>query len=498
MSYSNGRITDPVSIVDVQKALDVQSSGLRTLCEHAKINKWAKFKPMRFNGIMSPTPAQRSASTGDQWPHGLVYPFYSDNVADLESEGEIAQNIMDGWSGLTPDQKSTYDGWTYLTPRGVVNANLSEFFRLHDYANVSNPGITGYYNGATIPCKVYLKGFSYTDADSSFRYVVKDNISYLDINTAARSSLTFGIEVYVREGGEVSLQEIFASANYSNFRFFVTLFEEGRASNIWYASDNIRTCEDVNITFMDQSGYNYVEVEVPLTGLVEANQEKKYRAVAGMITTRSSNDLYVLMPQTEKNTSNTPSKVWDFYYPLLLSYHLNQYRTLHPLGLSVQGVGFDISATNVTGTSWNLPYTSISTSNRGLFNFEINKYDSGVSTQDKLYFIGEHGTAPSDGRPLYIKAIREGMTSVAYWLEPSNSSWQTISDGYIEIPQGQQTEWVSMYGKLPTSTGGQEDFFPGYRSGLRITVRLFMYIGGTNVEPIENAVMNISYVNPNS
>ncbi len=46
MGHSNGKITAPVSIYDVQKTLGESSTDLGTLCRSLKINKWAKFKPV--------------------------------------------------------------------------------------------------------------------------------------------------------------------------------------------------------------------------------------------------------------------------------------------------------------------------------------------------------------------------------------------------------------------------------------------------------------------
>ena len=47
MSYSNGIITAPVSIYDVQRALGVVGGGdLGTLIRDGKINMFAKYKPV--------------------------------------------------------------------------------------------------------------------------------------------------------------------------------------------------------------------------------------------------------------------------------------------------------------------------------------------------------------------------------------------------------------------------------------------------------------------
>lgn len=46
MAYSNGIITAPVSINDVQRALGNGSCDLGTLCQSVSINQWSKYKPV--------------------------------------------------------------------------------------------------------------------------------------------------------------------------------------------------------------------------------------------------------------------------------------------------------------------------------------------------------------------------------------------------------------------------------------------------------------------
>lgn len=132
MSYSNGVIVDTgdndgVSVYDVQKALGnvagggtaVSENNLHDLCTHIKINKWAKYKPVRYDGIISPGESQRRILT---YPHGLDYPYYIATQHGLDAPdtiGEVAYNIMTAWNSLTPDEKSVYDGWEYKRPRGT-------------------------------------------------------------------------------------------------------------------------------------------------------------------------------------------------------------------------------------------------------------------------------------------------------------------------------------------------------------------------------------------
>lgn len=51
MANSNGVITAPVSIADIQQVLNTSINELISLCNHASINKWAKFKPVSLTTI---------------------------------------------------------------------------------------------------------------------------------------------------------------------------------------------------------------------------------------------------------------------------------------------------------------------------------------------------------------------------------------------------------------------------------------------------------------
>ncbi|MBQ4388029.1 MAG: hypothetical protein II822_10560 [Prevotella sp.] len=51
MAYSNGEITAPVSINDVQHVLGVSANDVGNLCRSEKINKWARYKPVIYQGF---------------------------------------------------------------------------------------------------------------------------------------------------------------------------------------------------------------------------------------------------------------------------------------------------------------------------------------------------------------------------------------------------------------------------------------------------------------
>ena len=113
MSYSSGLIQAPVksdtASGDIQLALGVSTGDLGTLCTHANINKFAKYKPTSIQGYTSPTAAQLAAAG-----YGL---------RAVATNSKTALRTMSlGW---------TYDG------------AAAPYFRQLDF--------DGYYNGAPIP-----------------------------------------------------------------------------------------------------------------------------------------------------------------------------------------------------------------------------------------------------------------------------------------------------------------------------------------------------------
>ena len=59
MGYNSGLITAPVSIYDIQQALGVSDNSILNLCQKPQINKFAKWKPFRFNAKQFASEAAR-------------------------------------------------------------------------------------------------------------------------------------------------------------------------------------------------------------------------------------------------------------------------------------------------------------------------------------------------------------------------------------------------------------------------------------------------------
>lgn len=125
MSNSGGIISAPVTISDVHDVLGESSYDLGTLCMSPKINKWAKYKPVRLNKDFNVTEEERkSMYYGFKNVHPYANPFTAN--------------------------KQTY---IYELPRG----NSSEPYRIEDFIN--------YDSNATSPVDVNMSHIGNFDWD---------------------------------------------------------------------------------------------------------------------------------------------------------------------------------------------------------------------------------------------------------------------------------------------------------------------------------------------
>ena len=155
MANSNGIITAPVRIYDVQQTLGVSGGGdLGTLCQSPKINMWAKYKPvirrnlidtisqLNSNNRWKPTTDFSTAYTwwwcGDDTNHGIYVPFRipsQQTAAGYVAALEQVALLIDG-------QKN---GWSYTPPTGTANApfRLTDFNQYNQYAPNPVQGASG-------------------------------------------------------------------------------------------------------------------------------------------------------------------------------------------------------------------------------------------------------------------------------------------------------------------------------------------------------------------
>ena len=119
---------------DVQVVIGSQSTDLGTLCSHTNINKFARFKPVRYPSVGLITNANRQSVA-----HGIVFP---DVVIVSQITGAAIQD-------------AAANDWDYQLPVG----GASSPYRLGDFGNVESLNSNGYFHGAVPPIQVvYPRG----------------------------------------------------------------------------------------------------------------------------------------------------------------------------------------------------------------------------------------------------------------------------------------------------------------------------------------------------
>lgn len=142
MAYNNGIITAPVSIYDVQRALGNSNTDLGTLCKASQINKWAKYKPVKYAKIGAMTLENREAAN-----HGIT------NIPTWNNINKMATFwLLQDTSSSTnyPDCGLQSEFWKYNRPTG----GSASPYRLSDFSEypVSDSAL-GYYHMAEQPIK---------------------------------------------------------------------------------------------------------------------------------------------------------------------------------------------------------------------------------------------------------------------------------------------------------------------------------------------------------
>lgn len=146
MGQSNGIITAPVSIDDVKTVLGATSYDLGTLCRHAGVNMWARFKPVSRRNLFG---IQADYYKADDGNFGITLPASKTKLADLEA-------VVTG--GL--------NGWGYDKPTGGDNAP----FRLLDFDGYDHKAKSPITGANINPTTVYASGGTLAVALSPSQY----------------------------------------------------------------------------------------------------------------------------------------------------------------------------------------------------------------------------------------------------------------------------------------------------------------------------------------
>lgn len=172
MSHSDGKITKPVTVADVQLTLGTSGNGVGYLCsnKHGLTNMWAKYKPVVWA----------------KW-------FIDRNVLKTWWKGQ-AENCglipcsVDHYSKIIEKMDGDMNGWVYDAPKGGENSP----FRLLDF--------DGYNHNARCPVGGFTTQGS-IDPGSVLRGQVEqmisqdDELTLADINAKGIATSYFGIMV---------------------------------------------------------------------------------------------------------------------------------------------------------------------------------------------------------------------------------------------------------------------------------------------------------------
>lgn len=212
MSLSNNKITAPVSIDDVKSTLGESSNNLATLCKSDNINKWARYKPIKYNCLFKPTEEQRKEAN-----YGIS------NIPYYRLLGNMAQDVING-SMKNATNISTLDTriepWHYQQPIG----GYASPYRLGDF--------DGYFANASAP----IGAITETEIESSLSGKVS---VVFNKNTDTVSSLTFNDLASEKDFSNQYLGLCLSDGNKSFYMTQKIGFDEG---------------DDVTISMLDSFG----------------------------------------------------------------------------------------------------------------------------------------------------------------------------------------------------------------------------------------------------
>ena len=143
MAYNNGKITAPVSIVDVKTALGISSTDLRTLCMSAQINVWSKYRPLPLLKE-DDTPAPILEAIRKNYNYGIISMGAMSSIDEVGNElAAILNSNTDGDYTIVHSRKWNYNYvWTNGKLTESLDTSLNQFARLSDFS--------GYDHNATL------------------------------------------------------------------------------------------------------------------------------------------------------------------------------------------------------------------------------------------------------------------------------------------------------------------------------------------------------------
>ena len=136
MGYSNGIVTAPVSVYDIRNAVGHSSGDLGTLISSGTINKWAKYKPVRRQGIEFQNQWDSSAR---KWKNTATW-WKGDGLCGMTTQVSTEFGSITNSSSWAYKLINGLLGWTYQKPQGGSNSP----YRYTDFAQYYRDAIAPY------------------------------------------------------------------------------------------------------------------------------------------------------------------------------------------------------------------------------------------------------------------------------------------------------------------------------------------------------------------
>ena len=434
---------------DISVVLGVNSGDTGTLCSHANINKWARYKPERHSVSRPISYSSRKANN-----FGLEVPYcneYGANVMNLR-----VYNFIYGEEGEREDI------WNYLKPRGnrsqAAQNPSTEFYRISDFVRIPSDTTDPNYNSSLTSTRGYNHNarlpFYVSMDDSGCRFYYDNNKDFwvYEVNKQVSNKLVFTF--YNSIGNDLHLQDFIdiPSGNESigdstvAWRPVVQVFNDykGVGEDDWYERHNAQYEIAGDAITSDQNSLWQVEVDLNDENF-SINQY--FHVCIGVgncdkpvsVWSSGTNALFI-PPYSEEDLETYKIPFYCIIKPV--SYMA---RTLNAIGLQFFANGIQ-QWENASGTA---PYFTIHSLASGyiFLTMEISKL-----TSQQVDFIGENGTATSGYSPLRVQA-REMVTGTSgettIYLSPANANKQAASHTLIE--SGQPNEMQTIYATLNIS-----------------------------------------------
>lgn len=289
MAYSNHVIIAEVGgdkFPDVNDALGVDASNRITdqelLCKHANIQKWAKFKPVKFN--RTDTSGQFDKEN-NKWKSGSFWWQANNGMCGMTIP--LYQNLnalLDDYVGTHPLGYEHLYPWGYEPPSGGSSAP----YRLNDFA--------GYRNNPRPAINNFM-----TDQRAYF----KSGGQHVTVDTQIVASVGYNVTSY-DNGASLSLEDFGKNLNGIAGCYFGVVIVATPADNVITYVGLITTSKKIMETGFVPS------VNIPLTNIPGTVGGKSYVAVPFFTATKV--DTFTLMPQVPilDNIYSTDQPMYSF------------------------------------------------------------------------------------------------------------------------------------------------------------------------------------------